>query len=200
MLLRFFIFSPLVKLYLNSNFWFLRLNKRLAVVILEMWFTLSMFFPYLIILMIPGMIAAGSIKSEAGWSEMLGLAGFNLMMIVLINKDFYKGQSPVHRKLGYQVVDSKTNLPASKLKCMLRNVTASVWPLEVVFFFGYPERRLGDFIAGTSLVQVAPTDPESILEDIRKATFDKDSLAALVLSAIWVIVLMRWLDVGLRWM
>jgi uncharacterized RDD family membrane protein YckC len=147
--------------------------------------------------MIPGMIASGAeMKNEVGWPETLSLIAFNLMMIVLINKDFCKGQSPVHRKLGYQVVDSKTNLPASKLKCMLRNVTAPVWPLEVIFFLAYPKRRLGDFIAGTSLVQVTPTDPESILEDIRNTSFDKDLLFTLVLSIIWITLLMWWFDPG----
>lgn len=195
MLLRFFLFSPLVKLYLNSNFWFLRLNKRVTAVILEMWFTLSMFFPYMLILMIPSMVVSGAgMKNEGGWPETLSLIGFNFMMIVLINKDFCKGQSPVHRKLGYQVVDSKTNLPASKLKCMLRNMTAPIWPLEVIFFLAYPKRRLGDFIAGTSLVQVTPTEPESILEDIRNTSLDKDLLLTLVLSITWITLLMWWFN------
>jgi hypothetical protein len=164
-------------------------------VILEMWFTLSMFIPYMLILMIPSMVASGAgMKNEPGWSETLSLIAFYFMMIVLINKDFCKGQSPVHRKLGYQVMDSKTNLPATKLKCMLRNVTAPIWPLEVIFFLANPKRRLGDFIAGTSLVQVTPTDPESILEDFTSTTLDKDSLLTLVLSIIWITLLMWWFN------
>ena len=189
MTLRFLLFNPLVKLYLNSNFWFLEWNKRVKSVILEMWFSLSIFFPWLIILMIPQMIATDTQRTDIFWLELPSMIMFGGMMIVLINKDFFNGQSAVHRKLGYQVVDAKSGQVASKLKCMLRNVTSPVWPIEAIFIFASPQRRLGDFIAGTKLISVPASDPESLLSEIRGASFDNNARLTLLISVVWIALL-----------
>jgi hypothetical protein len=163
-----------------------------------MWFSLSIFFPWLIVLMIPQMIATGAKRTDIFWLEVPSMIMFGGMMVVLINKDFFNGQSAVHRKLGYQVVDAKSNFPASKLKCMLRNVTAPIWPVEVIFVFASPQRRLGDIIAGTKLVRVAPSDPESLLNEIRNAPFDKDARVTLLISIAWIALLNIYFSPGMQ--
>jgi uncharacterized RDD family membrane protein YckC len=152
-----------------------------------MWYTLSIFFPFLIILIIPTIILANPSHTNFEWTDFLSLIPFSLVMIALVNKDIFGGQSAVHRLLGFQVVDAKTNKEATKVKCMLRNITAPLWPIEALFLLANPKRRLGDFIAGTSLIEVEPSDPESILVEIENAEFDKEAKLTLIISLIWVV-------------
>ena len=179
------MFNYFVKLYLNSNYSFLQWNKRIKSTILELWYALSIFFPFLIITM----ILTPSFENTTR-INLLPLIPFGLMMMAMINKDFFGAQSPVHRRLGYKVVDAKTNKKASKIRCMLRNITAPLWPIEVFFLLAHRKRRLGDFIAGTSLIEVEATDPELILLEIKNAKFDKETILTLLISTIWVIAFM----------
>ena len=191
------MFNRFVKLHLNSDPRFLQWNKRAKSTGLEMWYTLSVFFPYMVILMIPKMIFGYPTPTNLAWLDILSLVPFSLMMIALINKDFFNGQSVVHRILGYRVVDVRTNEPASKIKCMLRNVTAPIWPIEAIFILAFPKRRLGDFIAGTALVDVHPSDPELMLNEIQNATFDSQTKLTLLFSVIWIVTLMILFDPGI---
>ena len=50
-----------------------------------------------------------------------------------------------------QVIDIKTGQVANPLKCLARNLTIVLWPLEVIFVLIDPKRRLGDKIAGTRI-------------------------------------------------
>ena len=43
----------------------------------------------------------------------------------------------------------KTDTVASSLKCLIRNITIILWPIEVIVVLVSPSRRIGDFIAGT---------------------------------------------------
>jgi len=197
-ILKFLMFNRFVKKYLHSNYLFLQWNKRIKSTIIEMWYTISIFFPFLIILMILTISFGTQIHKNFVLTDLLSLIPFILIMVVLVNKDFFGGQSVVHRYLGYQVVDAKTNKQASKVKCMLRNVTAPLWPIEAVFLFAYPQRRLGDFIAGTSLIEVETSDPELILVEIKNAKFDKDTKLTLIISIIWIIVFILLFDPRIR--
>ncbi|MFN8334468.1 MAG: hypothetical protein U0U09_05020 [Cyclobacteriaceae bacterium] len=193
-LLRFLMFNGFVKLYLNSNPWFLKWNRRVKSTGLELWYTLAIFFPYFVILMIPRMFFRDPNPASVESVDLLSLIPFSILMIALVNKDFFNGQSVVHRLLGYQVVDIRTNMPASKVKCMLRNVTAPLWPIEVIFILTYPKRRLGDFIAGTALIDVPASDPELILNEFKSVTFDIQTRLTLLLSVIWIVTLMILFD------
>ena len=192
------MFNYFTKMYLNSNYSFLQWNKRIKSTILELWYTLSVFFPYVIILMIPSMILISPLQTNFAWTDLLSIIPFSLLMVALINKDIFNGQSVVHRRLGYLVVDSKTNVQASKIKCMLRNVTAPLWPIELIFLLASPKKRLGDFIAGTSLIEIKASDPELILTEIRNTKFDNDIKLTLAISIIWIIVYMLIFDPRLR--
>lgn len=67
------------------------------------------------------------------------------------NKDCYLGQSIGKRLLRFRVLDIRTGRPANPLRCLVRNLTILIWPVEVVMAIMNVERRLGDFIAGTRL-------------------------------------------------
>jgi uncharacterized RDD family membrane protein YckC len=178
------MFNLLVRSYLNSDYWFLRLNKRVKCLVLELWYILSVFFPYLAI----ALIFRDPRQTTFQWSDLISLIPFSLMLIAMFNKDFFGGQSPVHRKLGYQVQDAKSGATATKFQCMVRNLTAPLWPVEAVFVMISPKRRLGDLIAGTTLADVPASEPESILTEIRESKFDQQTALLLLLSLLYAAV------------
>jgi len=77
----------------------------------------------------------------------LNIVGFSLYF----NKDIIMGRSIAKRTLKLQVVNNKTGQPANPLKCLVRNLTILIWPIEVIVALLNNERRIGDFIAGTRL-------------------------------------------------
>lgn len=68
------------------------------------------------------------------------------------NKDAVKGKSPAKRLLGLIIVDNKTGEIANPIKSVIRNTTLIFWPIEVIFTLFSPERRIGDYIAGTKVI------------------------------------------------
>lgn len=108
---------------------------------------------------IPGMIStfanAFEVTHEQESLDLMGgpffyinLFGFALYLC----KDCINGQSLAKRLLTLQVVDNETGLPASPIKCFIRNITLVLWPIEAVVALSNTSRRLGDRIAGTKLV------------------------------------------------
>lgn len=180
------MFNGLVKSYLNSDYWFLRLNKRVKSLILELWYALSVFFPYIAIPLVLTIMLGDPLPTNFRWAELITLTPFSVMMIALFNKDFFCGQSPVHRKLGYKVLDAKSNETASKIQCMVRNLTVPIWPIEAILILISPNRRLGDLIAGTILADVPTSNPELILTDIKEFKFDRQAKMTLFISAVCV--------------
>ena len=83
------------------------------------------------------------------------LLRFSLYDVVIFslffNKDIFLGQSIAKRILGFRVFNNKTGQPAAPLRCLVRNFTILLWPLEVVATLVNKERRIGDYIAGTRL-------------------------------------------------
>ncbi len=74
----------------------------------------------------------------------------------VFNKDIYLGQSIGKRILRLQVVDVRTNRPANPLRCLIRNFTILLWPIEVIAALIDKERRIGDYLAGTRLAIYDP--------------------------------------------
>jgi len=149
-----------------------------------MWYTVSVFFPFVAIPLVIDMMYGDQIHSDFTWTELITIVPFNLMMIGLFNKDFFGGQSVVHRKLGYKVLDVKTKETGSKIQCMVRNLTGPIWPIEVIFLLVNSKRRLGDLIAGTILENVPASEPELILTDIKNSKFDRQTKLTLLISLI----------------
>jgi uncharacterized RDD family membrane protein YckC len=70
-------------------------------------------------------------------------------MSLYFNKDMIQGKSVAKRVLKQEVVSNKTDEVASSIKCLIRNLTIVIWPIEVIVVLISPSRRIGDFIAGT---------------------------------------------------
>jgi len=108
----------------------------------------------------------------------------SLILIGLLNKDFFNGQSPIKRIGGHQVVDIGTLQPADKIKCLIRNITAPLWPIELVMIWINPQRRLGDYIAGTKVIDVPTSDPETILNEIKGLKINGQTIVIIGISII----------------
>jgi uncharacterized RDD family membrane protein YckC len=86
-----------------------------------------------------------SMPTAINWTLYVLLFGVSLYF----NKDMIQGKSVAKRALKQEVVDIKTGEVASSLKCLVRNLTIIIWPIEVIAVLISPSKRIGDFIAGT---------------------------------------------------
>ncbi|MBX7156410.1 MAG: RDD family protein [Candidatus Kapaibacterium sp.] len=71
-------------------------------------------------------------------------------------KDAINGRSPAKRILKLQVVNAGNGEVATPIRCLVRNLTCIIWPIEVIVALIRPERRLGDLIAGTRIENFDP--------------------------------------------
>jgi uncharacterized RDD family membrane protein YckC len=74
--------------------------------------------------------------------------GLALLLAFYLNKDFFQGRSPAKRLLKLQVLNAHGQ-PANELRCVIRNMTFFLWPLEVLLILVGRHVRLGDRLAGT---------------------------------------------------
>jgi uncharacterized RDD family membrane protein YckC len=184
-ILRFLLFNAFADKYRNYKlFHKLVSNKRIKAMSLEMIYVLSVLFPYLAIIIISSEI----FLNQSSLYHISSIVVFNLILIILVNKDYFNGQSVIKRQLGYQIVNAKTLEIASSTRCMLRNFTFIFWPIEVLFAIIYPSRRLGDYIAGTKLIDVPTKDPKSILEEINTSRFDKQAKLTLFYTILGILI------------
>ncbi len=82
---------------------------------------------------------------------------------IYLNKDAVKGKSPAKRILGLVIVDNQTGKIANPVKAVIRNLTLIFWPIEVIFSLFSPERRIGDYIAGTKVI----VDDKTLITEIK---------------------------------
>jgi hypothetical protein len=174
-----------------------KINRRLGYMPSELIYTTQVLFPVIVVgILIVAIIQESLIgiidESKLRLFELVKSTIGGLAVIGMLNKDFINGQSVVHRVAGFQVVDVKTLEPANQLKCLTRNITGVILPIEFIMISINPQRRLGDFIAGTKLISVNPTDPKLILEEMRVFRFDLNSKLALIIPTIiylgWLIM------------
>lgn len=82
---------------------------------------------------------------------------FNYFLLIgfalYFTKDSINGRSIAKRIFKLQVVENSTGRVASPIRCLIRNLLIIIWPIEVIVCLANPSRRLGDFIAGTRVVQ-----------------------------------------------
>lgn len=86
----------------------------------------------------------------------IGIFGFALYFC----KDCIKGRSPAKHILKFQVLNNKTGRVASPPRCVVRNLFCAFWPVEVVATLVNPDRRIGDFVAGTRVARYEPAAVE----------------------------------------
>lgn len=101
-----------------------------------------------------------------------------LIFSVYINKDALNGRSPAKRILKFQILDIKNEKVASPIKCLIRNLLYPLWIIEIPFVLINPERKLGDYIAGTKIAEYNP-DRESV-------SSTKQIILAIVLGMIYM--------------
>jgi|GEM_PF-5704190 len=109
-----------------------------------------------------------------------------VLFILFLNKDFLSGKSIIKRLFGYKIVKID-NTPANELQCFLRNLLILIYPIEVLFILLNPNRRLGDIIFGTKLIQLPLTNTSIIQDlkvDIKSFTFSVFTLITFLMSSI----------------
>lgn len=90
-----------------------------------------------------------------------------LLCIIYVNKDFFRAKSPAKRIIGFQVLNNSNGKPASRLSCFIRNLTLIIWPIEILITLFSKQRRLGDLIANTKVVEAKKEPLKNILTEIK---------------------------------
>ena len=139
------------------------LNKRLKSMYLDLLYILVIFFPWIIIISLAFSFLPGKFEYL---SFSISIVEGVIVVITVLNKDLCNGRSIAKRVLGYQIIDIKTNEVASDFKCMLRNITFFIFPVEVIFTLLKNERRFGDLIAGTKVIKCDSLPKESLLSEL----------------------------------
>lgn len=76
---------------------------------------------------------------------------FAVAFSLYFNKDFFGGRSLAKRLLKFQILVHRNDEVAGPIRCLIRNLTIIIWPVEIILSIINPNRRLGDYIAGTRL-------------------------------------------------
>lgn len=133
-------------------------------------------------------------KSEPFQAHPAETVAFFVMMLVYLNKDFVNARSVAKRILGLIIIDRKTGEPASELKCLLRNLTIPIWPLEVMVSLFSRTRRLGDVIANTKIEIIGNESPNSILSELNNKQLTSTTLWTLIIGAAYMVGLWYLID------
>ena len=116
----------------------------------------------------------------------IGIILVFIPFFIYLNKDFFNAKSPAKRILGFQVIDRKTNKPANELQCFVRNLTICVaWPLEVIVGLINPERRIGDFLANTKVVESEKQKLKSIWTELKNTKLKTNFIGILIIGGIY---------------
>ncbi|MVO11139.1 hypothetical protein GOQ30_18385 [Flavobacterium sp. TP390] len=111
---------------------------------------------------------------------------FFFLIFIYLNKDFFNAKSPAKRLLGYQIINRKTGKAANELECFVRNLTIAIgWPLEVIVALYNPERRIGDFLANTKVVNSEKEKLKTIWSDFKNKTLKLNFIAILIIGIIY---------------
>lgn len=99
----------------------------------------------------------------------LGMTGIGgtLGVLCYLAKDILRGKSAGKRIIGLQIVNIETGLPASLTRTLIRNLTIVIWPIEVFITLFSKQRRLGDFIAGTEVIQSDKEELSTMIDEIK---------------------------------
>jgi len=161
------------------------LGRRLNSMSMDFRFILGLIFPFAVFFFILPIIMIESSKEINGSIPIwIGIIPSSFVTFLILNKDFYKAKSIAKRHFGYQVIDLKTNRPANEIRCVIRNSTIIIWPLEVIALMFNSKRRIGDLIAGTKLIEAETEDPELIMNDISEKSYVKNKS-----KLIWISIL-----------
>ena len=131
------------------------IGTRLASMVLDH-VIMSVFVGFLIAPFSRATVKPDITNTQQAFAELFGTGnGFYVMLLGLslyLCKDCIGSRSIAKRIIKHQVLDNKTNAPATPLQCLLRNFSIVFWPIEVLMVLVSPARRLGDRVAGTKVV------------------------------------------------
>lgn len=136
------------------------------------------------ILIIPLAILFAIVSHKIGFKLNDEMSFYVWVLIIFLynNKDFYNAKSPAKRIMGYQVVDNKTEKPATELQCFIRNFTICIsWPLEVIVGFINPERRIGDFMANTKVILSDKEKLKTVWTDLKKTRIKTNYIGIIII-------------------
>lgn len=106
---------------------------------------------------------------------------FLAMMIaypMAMNKDFLNGKSIGKRLFGIQV-QNLNNQNASEWKCSLRNFLPII-PIDLIFTFVIPTRRIGDRIAGTKIGIETEQTLKTISSELKSYQITKELIFGII--------------------
>ncbi len=89
--------------------------------------------------------------------------------VIYFCKDSINSRSIAKRVLKLQVIDKSTGIEASPLQCFIRNILIPIWPIEVLVTLVSPNRRMGDFLAGTKVVALSTANQNKKVEPVKVA-------------------------------
>lgn len=118
-------------------------------------------------------VSGADFKEEYTRSSSFGgvVYAFLFLLFAFIIKDCYQASSWGKKKYNLYVCDRITLQPASLTQCVVRNLTVFIFFVEYfVLLFNKQQRRLGDLMAGTVVVEKrGEVKSEYHLTDIAKA-------------------------------
>lgn len=171
------------------------LGRRLNAMSMDFSMMIAIIFPILALFFIPYFIIIESLDNvNELFPIWIGIIPFSIFPFFTINKDYYKAKSIAKRHFGYQVNDLKSNKPATELQCVIRNSTIIIWPLEVIVTMFNSQRRLGDLLAGTKLIDADKEDPELIMNEIAEKGAIEDG-TKLIWASVLISLLLSTLSV-----
>lgn len=116
----------------------------------------------------------------------IGIVLLFFPFFIYLNKDFFNARSPAKRILGYQVVDRKTEIPASELQCFIRNLTICfIWPIEVIVGLISPSRRIGDFIANTKVIPAEKIKLNTLRLEFKNTRFKANYIIIVIIGFLY---------------
>ena len=138
-------------------------------------------------LIIPIAVLLVIILEELGYELINGMSFYIWIFIIFVyyHKDFFNAKSPAKRIMGYQIIDIKTEKPATELQCFIRNLTILIWPLEVIVGFINPERRIGDYLANTKVILSEKEKLKTIWFDLKKTKLKRNYIGIIIIGIVY---------------
>ena len=140
------------------------------------------------VLIIPIAIVFAIASEKLGFKLIDGMSFYVWVLIIFVyyNKDFFNAKSPAKRIMGYQVIDRKTEKPATELQCFVRNFTICVaWPIEVIVGFFNPERRIGDFLANTKVILSEKEKLKTIWTELKRTKLKMNYIGIIIIGIVY---------------
>lgn len=125
-------------------------------------FILMLAIPTGLITILANFLLADIIVNHPIITDYINFMNIIIFFTLLSNKDILAGQSITKRYTGQQVLDFKTKKAARPMQCLVRNITAPIWIVELFFVTNNPYRRLGDRLAGTIVVKASTLQERKI--------------------------------------